>query len=87
MSIETQVNRIKNNIAAFYEIVEERGASLPDSQNSDNLSITLETILKGSGIEVLSPEDGDIIYCVGAVSLLDFTSTVNVNTTIQVLGA
>ena len=41
MSVETQINRIKANIASAYAKAAEKGAALPVSQNSENLPETI----------------------------------------------
>ncbi len=47
MSVETQINRIKANIASAYAKAAEKGAALPVSQNSENLPDAIETIPAG----------------------------------------
>lgn len=44
MSIATEITRIKTNIANAYTKLSERGATLPTSQNSENLASTINTI-------------------------------------------
>lgn len=44
MSIATQITRINNNIKAAYSSLENKGAVLPQSQNSANLTSTIDTI-------------------------------------------
>lgn len=44
MSIETEITRIKTNIANAYEKAEEKGATLPEVQNSNSLAKTIESI-------------------------------------------
>lgn len=40
MSVQSQINRINLNIANTYAVLEGYGATMPDEQNSDNLSAT-----------------------------------------------
>lgn len=47
MSIETEITRIKTNIASAYTKAEEKGATLPEVQNSANLPATIESITGG----------------------------------------
>lgn len=49
MSIETEITRIKTNIANAYNKCEAKGATLPTVQNSENLSSAIESIEQGSG--------------------------------------
>lgn len=44
MSIANEIIRIKNNISAAYEAAEEKGATLPETENSANLASTIVTI-------------------------------------------
>ena len=52
MSVETQINRIKANIASAYAKAAEKGAALPEVLSSGNLPETIETIPKGSDFSV-----------------------------------
>lgn len=49
MSIVSEIQRIKNNIAAAYSACESKGADLPQLQNSNNLADTIDSIPQGSG--------------------------------------
>lgn len=44
MSIPTEINRIENNVANTYSELEQLGADMPDTQNTDNLADTVKTI-------------------------------------------
>ena len=44
MGIESEINRISNNIAETYSVAEELGATMPSEQNSDNLATTVSSI-------------------------------------------
>ena len=48
MSIQSEINRLKNNVAATYAAMEEQGATMPTQQNSANLAATARTIPTGS---------------------------------------
>lgn len=49
MTIASEIQRIKNNIANAYSACEEKGATLPATQNSANLSSTINSI-EGGGM-------------------------------------
>ena len=49
ISIASEIQRIKNNIAAAYSACERKGADLPQLQNSNNLEGTIDSIPQGSG--------------------------------------
>lgn len=44
MSIQSEIDRIKANIANAYSILERLGATIPDERNSDNLPGAVNTI-------------------------------------------
>jgi hypothetical protein len=45
MSIQSEINRIKTNIANAYRLLEEKGATMPDEKNSDNLVETINSLV------------------------------------------
>ena len=47
MTIASEVTRIKTNIAQAYTALEEKGATIPEVKNSDNLSDAIESITTG----------------------------------------
>lgn len=47
MSVQTQIDRIKANIASAYAKAQEKGAELPTVQNSENLPAVIEAISAG----------------------------------------
>lgn len=49
MSIADQITRIKNNIAASYAECSAKGATLPATENSENLPNTIASITAGGG--------------------------------------
>lgn len=49
MSIASEITRISGNIADAYTALENKGATMPSTQNSDNLADTINTITTGGG--------------------------------------
>lgn len=47
MSIQNEINRITNNVASAYTAVEEKGGSVPEEANSDNLAEAIRSIESG----------------------------------------
>lgn len=47
MAVSDQIERIKTNIANAYATAETMGATMPETQNSENLSATIGTITGG----------------------------------------
>ncbi len=47
MSIQDEINRINQNIANTYSVLNEKGATLPTNQNSDNLANTVRSVPQG----------------------------------------
>lgn len=50
MSIETELTKLQTNLSNAYTSCESKGATLPSSQNFDNLSTTIDSIETGGGI-------------------------------------
>lgn len=50
MSIQTQIDRITNNIADAYTAIEEKGGSVPEEANCDNLAEAIRSIESGGGL-------------------------------------
>ena len=48
MSIRSEITRINNNIAAAYTAAENKGATMPATENSANLAQTVASIPTGS---------------------------------------
>lgn len=44
MSIQSEINRIKGNVADAYSALSGKGATLPATQNTDNLASTIATL-------------------------------------------
>lgn len=53
MSIQSEINRIAQNIADTYSVLEAAGATMPTVRNSDNLAATAASIPGGSGVEIV----------------------------------
>lgn len=49
MSIKTQIDRIEQNVANTYSALQEKGATMPTEQNSDNLAATARSVPTGGG--------------------------------------
>lgn len=49
MSVAEQINRIKANIASTYTAAQAKGATMPQTQNSDNLAACVQSITTGGG--------------------------------------
>lgn len=54
MTIASEIQRIKNNIASCYSKCSDKGATLPTEENSDNLPNTIDSISSSTG--------GDLIF-------------------------
>lgn len=52
MTIASEITRIKTNIENTYTALEEKGATMPDVQNSANLADTVATVSTGSSVEM-----------------------------------
>lgn len=48
MSIASEITRIKNNIASAYTYASNKGATMPEVQNSANLPATIDSITGGT---------------------------------------
>lgn len=49
--IKNQIDRITANIASTYAAAEEKGAAMPETQNSDNLAATVLSIKSASEVD------------------------------------
>ena len=49
MSIISEAERIKGNIQSAYEMLGDKGAIIPEQQNSANLPAAIQSIPNGSG--------------------------------------
>ena len=52
MSIQSEIDRINGNVASTYTALSEMGATMPETQNSDNLPGTVRTVPTGGGTSV-----------------------------------
>lgn len=52
MTLMSEIERVRDNIAAAYIALDEKGATLPESQNSANLADTIASVPSGGGGEV-----------------------------------
>lgn len=68
MSVADQITRINNNIAAAYDACDGKGATMPVTENSDNLADTVASIPQGGGGAVEEKDanfydyDGELVY-------------------------
>ena len=80
MSIAYEIIRIKNNISAAYEAAEEKGATLPETENSANLASTIVTIspqLDQSKITYnLTPSNADQFITAARAAYADSSGTI-----------
>lgn len=49
MSVQSEINRIKGNVTAALAKIAEKGVTVPDGANSDNLEALIEAISAGGG--------------------------------------
>lgn len=52
MSVQSEIDRISENVASTYTALSEMGATMPAQQNSDNLPGAVRTVPQGSGKSV-----------------------------------
>lgn len=79
MSIQSEINRINTNIASAYDKCEEKGATMPDNENSANLADTIDSIPTGGGGSGEDIPDG---YC--RIRFLDYDGTIISSETVPV---
>ena len=48
MSIESEIERIEDNISDAYDVMEAAGAEMPVTRNSDNLTLTVTNAINSS---------------------------------------
>lgn len=61
MSITSEIERIKTNIANAYTELENKGATIPTDKNSNNLANTIATVTTGGGGETPTVTKGLVI--------------------------
>lgn len=54
MTIASEIQRIQTNIANAYDALEAKGATMPATENTDNLVTTIDTISGGGGGDVIT---------------------------------
>lgn len=54
MSIQSEINRITQNIASTYSVAESAGATMPTEQNSDNLAATVASAISSASSSVFT---------------------------------
>lgn len=59
MSINSQIQRIKNNILAAYSEIDSKGGIVPSSKISDNLVAAIMSISTGGGGKFIVISDGE----------------------------
>ena len=58
MSVHSEIDRIRENIAQAYSAVGDRGGTLPEQRNSGNLAEAIRSITGGkTGTEAPAPEE------------------------------
>lgn len=50
MGIQSEINRLKNNVAGAYSAVEEMGGEMPEQMDSDNLASAIRSIPSGGSL-------------------------------------
>lgn len=48
MSVQSEIDRIKSNVASAYSVTNDKGGTMPQIQNSENLAATIDSIPTGS---------------------------------------
>lgn len=61
MSVNSEIERIRGNIAASYTAAEEKGAMMPTEQDSDNLAATVASIKTGGAVESVNGQTGVVV--------------------------
>ena len=71
MSIASEITRINNNIANAYTECNNKGATMPQTQNSTNLATTIASISGGSSVEI--PEKDVNFYAYDGTVVASYT--------------
>lgn len=69
MSIQDEINRINQNVANTYSALSDMGATMPETQNSDNMASTVRTIPQSGGDGTI-PTESDSVFIVNVVGSL-----------------
>lgn len=67
MSIQDEINRINQNVANTYSALSDMGATLPETQNSDNMASAVRTIPQSGGNS--APAENEIAYIYGTFEM------------------
>ena len=87
MSVADQINRIKTNIANTYTAAQAKGATMPQTQNSDNLAACVQSITTGGGStqfgltaeQMLGTLDGEGNLTMPTLPSITFTGLKNIS--------
>lgn len=60
MSVQSQIDRIEQNVANTYSVLNDMGATMPSVQNTDNLPNTAES-LKNIDLWTITLKDGTTV--------------------------
>lgn len=56
MSVQSQINRIKANVAAAYTAAQSKGATMPSQQNSANLAAAINSISANQAVDYVAEQ-------------------------------
>lgn len=79
MTIASEIQRIKTNIANAYDALENKGATMPATEDSANLASTVNTVSTGGTIESLSITPSTSAQTITATGGVDGYSPINVS--------
>lgn len=74
--VQTELDRVKSNIADAYDTLESMGAEMPEDENTDNLAATVETLgtaVRYSAQEPTAAEQAQARVNIGAMAKFDPT--------------
>lgn len=74
MSVQSEINRINQNVAATYSVLSEAGAAMPASANTDNLAATaagIKAVLYGKAQSLTDAQKAQARANIGAISEVD----------------
>ena len=67
MSVQSEIGRIKQNVADTYTALNELGADMPEEQNSNNLAAAVRSLANGLNADTIDN------YHIRVVAESDFT--------------
>jgi hypothetical protein len=76
MSVQSEIERIEQNIANTYSVLNDMGATIPEVKNSENLANTARTVPQGSGGEAV--QEIEYVHCTldaATLSIIDISHT------------